>query len=218
MWTIPAHDKSPMAGESSTPIEEQYYKLQSQNRSLAEELNSLNDANLKLRTKCAALETNQKKIAASDDAAKLASSLLHENKNRQDYEDLFQSYDSISREHRQLITKHKSSLQVISKLKKEIASLKRRGFGRNSGTSYTPKRHSTGGCKKVLEDVVVNTQTEGHLDDEDKENVDSLLNQLTLRLYSAENQLQTLKATPVVSKDSCSRAEIEVSTCSIDDI
>jgi len=219
MWTIPAHDKSPAAGESSIPIEEQYYKLQSQNRSLAEEINSLNDANLKLRTKCASLETNQKKIAASDDAAKLASSLLHENKNRQDYDDLFQSYDSIKKEHHQLITKHKSSLQVISKLKKEIASLKRRGYGRNNGTSYTPKRHSTGGCKKVLGDVVVNTPADDHLgDDEDKENVDSLLNQLTLRLNSAETQLQTLKATPVVSRDTCSRAEIEVSKCRIDDI
>ena len=219
MWTIPAHDKSPMAGESSTPIEEQYYKLQSQNRSLAEELNSLNDANLKLRTKCAALETNQKKIAASDDAAKLASSLLHENKNRQDYEDLFQSYAGIKREHKALITKHKSSLQVISKLKNEISSLKMRGYGRNSGTSYTPKRHSTGGCKKVLGDVV-NAQADGHLeDDEDKENVDTLLNQLTLRLHSAENQLQTLKATtPIVNRDTCSRAEIEVSISRIDDI
>jgi len=212
MWTIPAHDKSPIAagGESSTPIEEQYYKLQSQNRSLAEEVNSLNDANIKLRTKCAALETNQKKIAASDDAAKLASSLLHENKNRQDYEDLFQSYNSIQKEHRNLIAKHKSSLQVISKLKNEISSLKMRGYGRNSGTSYTPKRHSTGGCKKVLGDIVVNAQADGHLgDDEDKENVDTLLNQLTLRLHSAENQLQTLKAIPSTN---CSRAEIEVST------
>ena len=215
MWNIPAHDKSPIAGESSIPIEEQYYKLQSQNRSLAEEINSLNDANLKLRTKCASLETFQKKVLAGEDAAKLASSLLHENKNRQDYDDLFQSYDSIKKEHHQLITKHKSSLQIISKLKKEISSLKMRGYGRNSSTSYTPKRHSTGGCKKVLGDVVVNAQQEdGHLgDDVEKENVDSLLNQLTLRLRAAEAQLQTLKATPVVSRDTCSRAEIEVSTC-----
>ena len=220
MWTIPTHDKSPIAGESSTPIEEQYYKLQSQNRALAEEINSLNDANLKLRTKCASLETFQKKIVAGEDAAKLASSLLHENKNRQNYEDLFQSYNSIQKEHRNLIAKHKSSLQVINKLKNEISSLKMRGYGRrNSSTSYTPKRHSTGGCKKVLGDVVVNTQADGHIgDDEDKENVDSLLNQLTLRLHSAEAQLQTLKATPTVSRDNCSRAEIEVSTCSIDDI
>ena len=75
MWNIPAHDKSPVAGESSTPIEDQYYKLQSQNRALAEEINSLNDANLKLRTKCAALETNQKKMLAGEDAQKLASQL-----------------------------------------------------------------------------------------------------------------------------------------------
>ena len=220
MWTIPAHDKSPIAGESSTPIEEQYYKLQSQNRALAEEINSLNDANLKLRTKCASLETFQKKVLAGEDAAKLASSLLHENKNRQDYEDLFQSYDSIRKEHNALITKHKSSLQVINELKQEISSLKMRGYGRrNSGTSYTPKRHSTGGCKKVLGEVVVNSPTDGHLeDDEDKENVDNLLNQLTLRLNSAESQLQALRATPAVSRDNCSRAEIEVSTCSIDDI
>ena len=218
-WNIPAHDKSPTAGESSTPIEEQYYKLQSQNRSLAQEVNNLNDANLKLRTKCASLETFQKKIVAGEDAAKLASSLLHENKNRQDYEDLFQSYDSVRKDHNALISKHKSSLQVISKLKNEISSLKMRGYGRNSGTSYTPKRHSTGGCKKVLGDVVVNTQADGHLeDDEDKENVDTLLNQLTLRLHSAENQLQTLKATPIVSRDNCSRAEIEVSISRIDDI
>ena len=113
MWTIPAHDKSPIAGESSsTPIEEQYYKLQSQNRALAEEINLLNDTNLKLRTKCAALETNQKKIAASEDAAKLASQLLDEHKHKQDYEDLFQSYNSIQKEHRALVAKHKSSLKV----------------------------------------------------------------------------------------------------------
>ena len=213
MWTIPSHDKSPISGESSTPIEDQYYKLQSQNRSLAEEVNHLNDANLKLRTKCASLETFQKKVLAGEDAAKLASSLLHENKNRKDYDDLFQSYDSIQREHKALITKHKSSMQVISKLKQEIASLKLRGFGRrNSGTSYTPKRHSTGGCKKVLGEVVVNSQADGHLeDDEEKENVDRLLNQLTLRLHTAEAQLQTLKAAPLASKDTCSRAEIEVS-------
>ena len=220
MWTIPAHDKCPISGESSTPIEDQNYKLQSQNRALAQEINSLNDANLKLRTKCASLETFQKKVLAGEDAAKLASSLLNEHKQKRDYDDLFQSYNSIQREHKALITKHKSSMQIISKLKQEVSSLKLRGYGRrNSGTSYTPKRHSTGGCKKVLGDVVVNTPTDGHLGgDEDKENVDSLLNQLTLRLFSAEAQLQKLKATPVVSRDSCSRAEIEVSTCSIDGI
>lgn len=221
MWTIPAHDKSPnAAGGASTSLEDQLYKVQSQNRSLAKEANHLNETNLRLRTKCAALETNQKKILAGEDATKLASLLLYENKNKQDYEDLFQSYNNVQREYRALVAKHKSSLQVIGKLKKEISSLKMRGFGRNSSTfllgrnssaSYIPKRQSTGGCKKVLEDVVNVQQTADVGDEDDKENVDILLNQLTLRLHSAEAQLQTLQATPVINKDICSRAEIEVS-------
>jgi len=163
-------------------------------------------------TKCANLEAALKKKLVADevlDAEQLSSSLvLH--KNKQDFEDLFRAYDTIKRENKALVSKQKSSVQVINKQKKEITSLKLRLEARKS-IGFTPPRRQSGGCRKVVVDTN-NLVQEVDVDDDVKENdVNIALGQLQLRLDSAESQLQTLKsATPTKVGDSCSRSDVSV--------
>ena len=157
------------------------------------------------------LEACLKKKVAADGEEQI---VILDKKNK-DYDDLFNAYTLIQREHRALISKHKSSLQVIGKLKKEIQSLKLRGYGaQQNNASYTPKRKETGGCKKTLDlnNLLDQNEVEAKDDDENEEEVEILedtLGKLQLRLHAAEDQLQVLKATPV-SRGDCSNADAEV--------
>ena len=196
------------AAQSNNDYEDKCFRLREEKQVLTSEKNKINDANRILTTKCANLEAALKKKLVADevlDAEQLSSSLvLH--KNKQDFEDLFRAYDTIKRENKALISKQKSSLQAISKQKKEITSLKLRLEARKS-IGFTPPRRQSGGCKKVVVDTNNLVQEVDVDDDDDKENV----NIAQLRLNSAESQLQTLKATtPTKVGDSRSRSDVSV--------
>ena len=109
------------------------------------------------------------------------------------YQDLFTCYSALQRDHNRLIAKHKSSLQVIGKQKKEIQSLKLRYASprlHRAGTRQT----KAGGCQKVLD---VNISDANIADSSaNKENVENALGQLQTRLSSAEGELQALKSNP----------------------
>ena len=197
------------AAQSNNDYEDKCFRLREEKQVLTSEKNKINDANRILTTKCANLEAAlKKKLVANEvlDAEQLSSSLvLH--KNKQDFEDLFRAYDTIKRENKALISKQKSSSQVISKQKKEITSLKLRLEARKS-IGFTPPRRQSGGCKKVVVDTN-NLVQEVDVDDDDKENVN--IADVQLRLNSAESQLQTLKATtPTKVGDSRSRSDVSV--------
>ena len=198
MWTIPVNEnrRPSSAAQSNDDYEDKCFRLREEKQVLTSEKNKINDANRILTTKCANLEAALKKKLVADevlDAEQLSSSLvLH--KNKQDFEDLFRAYDTIKRENKALISKHKTSLQAISKQKKEITSLKLRLEARKS-IGFTPPRRQSGGCRKVVVDTN-NLVQEVDVD---------------LRLNSAESQLQTLKATtPTKVGDSRSRSDVSV--------
>jgi len=218
-WTIPL--SRPISAKENRPsltdvhveasFQDQYYRIKGDRDEMVAKMNKVNDQNRKLQTKCAQLEAClKKKVAANgEDPA----SIILEKKNK-DYDDLFNAYTLIQREHRSLISKHKSSLQVIGKLKKEIQSLKLRGYGaQQNNASYSPKRKETGGCKKTLDlNLLDQNEVEAIDEDENEEEVEILedtLGKLQLRLHAAEDQLQVLKANPV-SRGDCSNADAEV--------
>ena len=216
MWTIPVNEnrRPSSAAQSNDDYEDKCFRLREEKQALTSEMNKTSNANRILTTKCANLEAALKKKLVADevlDAEQLSSSLvLH--KNKQDFEDLFRAYDTIKRENKALVSKHKTSLQVISKQKKEITSLKLRLEARKS-IGFTPPRRQSGGCRKVVVDTN-NLVQEVDVDDDVKENdVNIALGQLQLRLNSAESQLQTLKATtPTKVGDSCSRSDVSVTS------
>lgn len=191
-----------MEDPSSSMFEDQYHQVKKERDLMASQLNDLDDANRILRTKCAQLQTFKKKVVkGSMDAGQLASSLIDTigkpAKLQQDYEDLFKSYEMLQRDYRAVVTKYKSSSQVIRKLKKEIQSLKLRGYGgRTNNYRTNSSRTQTGGCRKALN---ANRQ-DAEAPEVDKENVDeNVLGQLQIRLSSAETQLRTLRSTPLKS-------------------
>ena len=223
-WTIPL--SRPISAKENRPsltdvhveasFQDQYYRIKGDRDEMVATMNKVNDQNRILQTKCAQLEACLKKKVAADGEEQI---VILDKKNK-DYDDLFNAYTLIQREHRALISKHKSSLQVIGKLKKEIQSLKLRGFGaQQNNASYTPKRKETGGCKKSLDlnlldqnEVEAKEEDEQLLDDDENEAEEVLedtLGKLQLRLHAAEDQLQVLKANPV-SRGDCSNADAEV--------
>lgn len=213
-WTIPlsrpasAKENRPSLTHVEASFEDQYYRIKGDRDEIIAKMNKVNDQNRILQTKCAQLEACLKVAADGEEQI-----VILDKKNK-DYDDLFNAYTIIQREHRALISKHKSSLQVIGKLKKEIKSLKLRGFGaQQNHASYTLKRKETGGCKKSLDlNLLDQNEVEANDDDENEEEVEILedtLGKLQLRLHAAEDQLQVLKANPV-SRGDCSNADAEV--------
>lgn len=186
MWTIPVSDDK----ASSMDQEESSF-------SLADRPHLANDDRM-LRTKCAQLQSNPRSALGGGQsrcdpklASSLACSLLKPDKLQQDYEDLFRSYELLQRDHRAVVGKHKSSVQVIVKLKKEIRSLRLRleARHRDNRTNYSRIAKQTGGCRKSA--LEAGTITD---DKENVENVD-VLDQLQRRLSSAEAELRTLRST-----------------------
>ena len=208
-WTIPlsrpasAKENRPSLTHVEASFEDQYYRIKGDRDEIVAKMNKVIDQNR-------ILQTEQKKKVAADREEQIVTL----DKKNKDYEDLFNAYTIIQREHRALLSKHKSSLQVIGKLKKEIQSLKLRGYGaRQNNASYTPKRKETGGCKKTFDlNLLDQNEVEANDDDENEEEVEILedtLGKLQLRLHAAEDQLQVLKANPV-SRGDCSNADAEV--------
>lgn len=175
--------------------EDKYYQIRSEKEELVKKFNDLHDTARILRTKCAQLESFKKKIingasvkAAAADAGKILSSIIDAvgkpNEHQQDYEDLFKCYEALQRDYRAVVVKHKSSVQVIGKLKKELQSLKRRhGQGLRQ---YRQKQ--AGGCMQgVLE-------TQRNEPAANNEEVGNVLGELQQRLGDAEKLLQSLTA------------------------
>ena len=176
--------------------EDKYHHIKSEKEELAKRFNDLNDTARLLRTKCAQLESFRKKIinganfhAAAADAGKITTSIIdaisQPNENQQDYEDLFKCYETLQRDYRAVATKHKSSVQVITKLKKELQSLKRR-YGQGP-QHYRPK--PTGSCAHENSKGQRKSSHMAYSDD-----VENVLRQLQQRLSDAEKQLLTLSA------------------------
>lgn len=101
-----------------------------------------------------------------------------------DYEDLFKSYEELQRSYRSVVAKHKSSIQTINKLKKELQSLKlRRLAGRGLQKKY---QQSSGGCVKAVSKDRVDEAT-SNLEEDSMER-----ERIFERLGTAEEQLKTL--------------------------
>jgi hypothetical protein len=101
-----------------------------------------------------------------------------------DYEDLFKSYEELQRSYRSVVAKHKSSIQTINKLKKELQSLKLRRLG---GRGLQKKcQKSSGGCVKAVSKDRIDEKT-NNLEEDCIER-----ERLFERLGTAEEQLKTL--------------------------
>lgn len=203
MWTIPITNGDQHSNEA---LLGDYHQVKKERDGLKQTLNHIDDDNRLLRTRCARLETLHKKYAKSNpgrDTGQTASSPVFEYfgspkdivKIQQDYEDLFGSYQELQREHRASVTKHKSSLQMINKQKREIQSLRLRcGSHPKLNATYTQKKS---GCRRSMSDVRANIHGQQmNMPMTDKENVDNALGQLQQRLSTAESELRQLKLNP----------------------
>lgn len=176
-WTIPVRNC-----EEYGSSEDQYKKLKAERDELARKVNELSEVNRRLRSKCAYFETNHNKMASRTDTPKGVPDKI-----QTDYKDLFKAYDNLQREHRALTDKHKSSLQQIAKLRKEVQTLKLRcAAPRQSNTCSTFTRHKP--IVSRANAVIEHEEIEGN-----KENLLNTLGQLQLRLNGAERQLQMLR-------------------------
>lgn len=176
-WTIPVRNY-----EECGSSEDQYKQLKAERDELARKVNDLSKVNRRLRSKCASFETNHNKTAnRSNKSAGVPEKI------ETDYRDLFKAYDNLQREHRALTDKHKSSLQHIVKLRKEVQTLKLRcAVPRQSNTCPTYTRHKP--LISRANAVIEHEEIEGN-----KENLQKTLGQLQFRLNSAETQLQMLR-------------------------
>ena len=112
-------------------------------------------------------------------------------KERNAYDDLFKAYDSLQRENRAVMAKNKSSIQLINKLKHEIATLKLR-----AARPRTNNRESISTMPTVIDDSAALVTTDNNAATDN--NVENALLQLQQRLISAEEKLQILHSTPMI--------------------
>lgn len=173
-WTIPVRNC-----EEYGSSEDQYKQLKAERDELARKVNDLSEVNRRLRSKCAYLETNHNKMAN-----KINKPIGVPDKIQTDYKDLFKAYDNLQREHRALTDKHKSSLQQIAKLRKEVQTLKLRCAVPRQSNTFTRHKPIVSRANAVIE----HEEIEGN-----KENLLNTLGQLQLRLNGAETQLQMLR-------------------------
>ena len=182
-WTIPVRNHEG-CGSSS---EDQYHQLKTERDELARKWNDTNEANRLLRTKCSrlqAIDRSNRTIGVPD-------------KIQPDYDDLFKAYDKLQREHRALTTKHKSSIQLIGKLRNEIQTLKLRCAVPRQSCS-TSARSKPIVCRGSMVSDQGNT-------DVNKENL--INDQLQLRLNNAETQLQMFRRESV---DAASKTQVRL--------
>jgi len=105
-WAIPVGEPS-----SKESFEDQYYHVKSERDELTQKLNDLDDANRMLRTRCARLETIQKKAVNGAVAGQVASSMMDPLGKRDvhgiqhDYQELFSCYSALQRDYRAAVTK-----------------------------------------------------------------------------------------------------------------
>jgi len=189
-WTIPASEP-----DSKDSFKEQYYEVKKERDGIKQTLNELSNDNRQLRTKCAWLEKKKDiNVAVTDqNAYSIGIGKQGVHQLQLDYDDLFKCYSGLQREYRAIVAKHKSAVQVINKQKREIQTLKLRcgPTNRNNRTNYAYRKQTPGGCRRKLSEVQHIKETPAA----NKENVDNvLLDQLQLRLGTAEEQLQTLKS------------------------
>ena len=112
-------------------------------------------------------------------------------KERNAYDDLFKAYDSLQRENRAVMAKNKSSIQLIKKLKNEIATLKLR-----AARPRTNNRESISTMPTVIGNSAALVTTDNNAATDN--NVENALLQLQQRLISAEEKLQILHSTPMI--------------------
>ena len=214
-WAIPAGEPSPKES-----FEDHYYQVKSERDGMTQRVNDLDDANRMLRTKCTQLETFKKKVVNGADAGLVTSSAtdtfgrpkeIHEI--QRDYQDLFACYGDLQRDHRAVVTRHKSSLQAIGKLKTEIQSLKLRYVSRlkTDNRANRARDKQAGGCRKALDADLRFTEPASNKENaSDKENVKHALS----RLHGiAEEELQSLRSNPH-NCDGKSEVRLEIVYCS----
>ena len=172
-WTIPVRNHE----EGESYFDNQHNQLKTERDGIDHKLNNLSEGNRKLRPK-----ENVHRIQT-------------------DYEDLFKAYGLLQRELRAVTAKHKSSLQLIGKLKKEIQTLKLRcAVPRQSNSSNFARRHPTLDRKMAVKESD-NTECPS-------EN-NALIGQLQSRLASAETELQILRRD---SKSGEAKTEVRLTT------
>jgi hypothetical protein len=212
-WTIPVSEHT---AEQASYYEDLYHKLKSERDETTQRLNDANDANRTLRTKCAMLETFRKKVMDGEvDKGQLAASFGSMSKNdKNSYDDLFKAYDILQRQHRSLISKNKTYVQQITKLKKENRTVRLR-FGAphhlnnrasksiiepNNGDSVDKENahHTNNRASKSI--IEPNDGDSVDKENVERANVDNALTQLQMRLKSAEEQLTALRSDPLAAE------------------
>ncbi len=172
-WTIPVRNHE---GDGSCSDDQHHEQ--------AGKWNNLSEANRMLRTN-SHLKAKRREVTDRTNRA-----VGVPDKIQPDYEDLFKAYDKLQREHRALITKQKSTMQLVEKLKGEIQTLKLRcAVPRRSITCSNPTR------RKPIVDRENGANEHNYM-----ESVQTALGQMQLRLSSAETQLQNIRREEGVSR------------------
>lgn len=174
--------------DGTSVFEDRYYRLKEERIELQRQLGAIEQECLLLRAKNSRLE----KSAAQCEKGFVKRRVdIEEEKS---YQNLFNSYEALQRNHRSTVQKHKRALQLITKLKRETRTLQLRCSA--SRPVPAPRSSSTqGGCRRRASRTD-NKETLGDPKD------DSVIQLLQSRLDYAEQQLQdVLTAQPSQPND-----------------
>ena len=133
------------------------------------------------------VEVNKDQLAAS------AGSVSKQDKSS--YDDLFKAYEIIQRQHRSTIAKNKSYLKHIGKLKKEIQTLKLR-----CGAPRLKNYSASNSLDHKVEKIEVPVAAAENKESVERASVNTVLEQLQIRLNDAEAQLSALRSKPLVAE------------------